>query len=220
MADHYQVLDVSREASAAEIRAAYLRRARALHPDRWSDRPEPDRKRAERAMQDVNEAWRVLGDVQARARYDRGASAGSARPAAGPRPTSPPRPPRPPRRPVDGVAPDPVGARPPSAWAAALAGVAPYVILAALGLGIFVITAFAGGDDTPSAQQPDEPLCVEIPASGVPVSVPCDGEHDGYVLAEVSLARACGDGRRYVIPGGETALCLSERPPPSFTPPE
>lgn len=220
MADHYQVLDVSRGASTAEIRAAYLRRARALHPDRWSDRSDAERKQAERAMQDVNEAWRVLGDPGSRARYDRGTSTGPTRPAPRPRPTEPPRPPRPPRRPVDGVAPDPVGARTPSAWMAALAGAAPYVILAALGLGIFVITAFAGGDDSPSTRRSDEPLCVEIPASGIPVSVPCDGDHDGYVLAEVSLARACGEGRRYVIPGGETALCLSDDPPPDFGPTE
>ncbi|MEO1063577.1 MAG: J domain-containing protein [Actinomycetota bacterium] len=217
MADHYEVLDVARGADAAEIRAAYLQRARALHPDRWSDRPESERKRAERAMQDVNEAWRVLGDASSRARYDRDTTTGprSVPPRTSSRPTAP-RPSRPPRRPVDGVAPDPVGARTPSAWAAALAGAAPYVLLAIIGIGIFVVTAFAGGDDTPSAREPDVPTCVQIPASGIPVSVPCDGDHDGYVLAEVSLARACGEGRRYIIPGGETALCLSEFTPPSF----
>ena len=113
-----------------------------------------------------------------------------------------------------------MGARPASAWMAALAGAAPYVVLAALGLGIFVITAFAGGDDSPSTPQADEPVCVDIPASGVPAIVPCDGDHDGYVLAEVSLARACGDGRRYVIPNGDTALCLSDSEPPAFGAPE
>ncbi|MEM9713690.1 MAG: J domain-containing protein [Actinomycetota bacterium] len=219
MADLYQVLDVAPGASAAEIRAAYLKRARALHPDRWTDRPEADRRRAERAMQDVNEAWRVLGDTRERARYDRG-SAGPTRPTpratSASRPAPPPRPPRPPRRPVDGVPPQPVGGRTPSAWAAAIAGAAPYVLLAALGLGIFVVTAFAGGDDTPSARQPDEPTCVDIPASGIPAPVPCAGDHDGYILAEVSLARACGEGRRYVIPGGDTALCLTDEAPPVF----
>ncbi|MEM8905868.1 MAG: hypothetical protein AAGF02_19360, partial [Actinomycetota bacterium] len=118
--------------------------------------------------------------------------------------------------PVAGVPPQPVGGRTPSAWAAAIAGAAPYVLLAALGLGIFVVTAFAGGDDTPSARQPDEPTCVDIPASGIPAPVPCAGDHDGYILAEVSLARACGEGRRYVIPGGDTALCLTDEAPPVF----
>ncbi|MEM8906170.1 MAG: J domain-containing protein, partial [Actinomycetota bacterium] len=93
MADLYQVLDVAPGASAAEIRAAYLKRARALHPDRWTDRPDADRKRAERAMQDVNEAWRVLGDASARARYDRGVSPSPPRPASSTRPPVPPRPP-------------------------------------------------------------------------------------------------------------------------------
>jgi hypothetical protein len=220
VADHYEVLDVARGASEAEIRAAYLRRARALHPDRWSDRTDAERRRAERAMQDVNEAWRVLGDAKERASFDRGASSGPSRPTPRPGPSSRPVPPRPPRRPVDGVAPDPVGARPPSAWAAAFAGVTPYVILAALGLGIFVITAFAGGDDSPAVRQPDEQTCVQIPASGIPVAVPCEGDHDGFVVGEVSLARACGEGRRYVIPGGETALCLSDNAPPGFGPSE
>lgn len=216
VADHYEVLGVRRGATAAEIRRAYLGRARTLHPDGWTDRSEVDRRRAERAMQDVNEAWRVLGDATARAAYDRPAP-GPSPSGARPRSPSAPVPPRPPRRPVTGVAPDPVGATPPGALASFAAAMAPYVLLAAVGLGIFVLTAFAGGVDEPSESTPDELICVSIPASGVPTPVSCAGDHDGYLVAEVSSARACGEGRRYALPGGETALCLSDNPPPSLS---
>lgn len=62
MATHYDVLGVPATASADEVRRAYHERARVLHPDRSGDA---------RAMQDVNEAWRVLRDARSRAAYDR-----------------------------------------------------------------------------------------------------------------------------------------------------
>ena len=54
---------MTRSASAAELRRAYLDRARLFHPDTAEDADE-------RAMQDVNEAWFVLRDPGRRARYD------------------------------------------------------------------------------------------------------------------------------------------------------
>ena len=62
MATHYDVLGVPATATLEEVRRAYHERARLLHPDRAGDA---------RAMQDVNEAWRVLRDSGARAAYDR-----------------------------------------------------------------------------------------------------------------------------------------------------
>jgi hypothetical protein len=62
VASHYDVLGVDATASHDEVRRAYHQRARQLHPDRAGD---------QRAMQDVNEAWRVLRDPGARAAYDR-----------------------------------------------------------------------------------------------------------------------------------------------------
>jgi len=62
VATHYDVLGVPATASHAEVRRAYHERARHLHPDRAGD---------QRAMQDVNEAWRVLRDPGTRAAYDR-----------------------------------------------------------------------------------------------------------------------------------------------------
>jgi len=63
--DYYDVLDVSRTASADEIKSAYRRKARQLHPDRNKDDPG-----AEAAFKEVNEAYDVLKDDQKKAAYD------------------------------------------------------------------------------------------------------------------------------------------------------
>ena len=60
---HYQLLGVAPTASVDEIRAAYRRLARALHPDAHGGIAAP-------AMASVNEAWRVLSDPGRRANYD------------------------------------------------------------------------------------------------------------------------------------------------------
>jgi hypothetical protein len=57
----YEVLGVPADASAAELRRAYLDRARQHHPDAGG-RPE--------AMTAVNEAWAVLSDPVRRRVYD------------------------------------------------------------------------------------------------------------------------------------------------------
>ena len=61
----YEVLGVSPGASNAEIHRAYVRLARRWHPDLNAGSAE-----AEDRMRAVNEAWAVLGDPAARARYD------------------------------------------------------------------------------------------------------------------------------------------------------
>jgi curved DNA-binding protein CbpA len=87
VASHYEVLGVSRRASTEEIRRAYLDQARRLHPDARSAASADGADRSGRAMQAVNEAWRVLRDPGRRRDYDRrlaGApSGGSTRPYAG-----------------------------------------------------------------------------------------------------------------------------------------
>lgn len=67
--NYYELLGVDPSASVADIRRAYVARARRHHPDLETD---PERRRAaERRMQRVNEAWSVLGDRDRRAAYDR-----------------------------------------------------------------------------------------------------------------------------------------------------
>ncbi|MBN2573180.1 MAG: molecular chaperone DnaJ [Deltaproteobacteria bacterium] len=64
--DHYEVLEVERTASAAEIKAAYRRLALQHHPDRNAG----DR-RAEEKFKEISLAYAVLGDEDRRAHYDR-----------------------------------------------------------------------------------------------------------------------------------------------------
>ena len=68
--DYYQILGVSRSASADDIRKAYRKLAMQYHPDR-----NPDDKQAEERFKEINEAYQVLNDQQKRAHYDRVGSA-------------------------------------------------------------------------------------------------------------------------------------------------
>lgn len=69
--DHYRVLGVDPDANADEIRRAYLRLARRLHPDFHSDADASTRSSLQRKMQQVNESWGVLSDPEQRQRYNR-----------------------------------------------------------------------------------------------------------------------------------------------------
>jgi len=66
----YDVLGVAPTAGVDEIRRAYIERAREAHPDRHIDVYGAQRVDVERRMQEVNEAWRVLGNARRRRRYD------------------------------------------------------------------------------------------------------------------------------------------------------
>jgi len=67
MRDPYDILGVSKSASADEIKKAYRKLAKQLHPDTHPG----DKKVAER-FKDVTAAYDLLGDADKRARFDRG----------------------------------------------------------------------------------------------------------------------------------------------------
>lgn len=92
--NHYQVLGVGTGADPAEIRRAYLRLARAHHPDAHTGEGSAALASAERRMREVNEAWAVLRDPVRRRRYDDEVRQGTAgrRPPAPAGPDGPARP--------------------------------------------------------------------------------------------------------------------------------
>ncbi|MFH2008089.1 MAG: molecular chaperone DnaJ [bacterium] len=64
-ADYYDILGVARDASAADIKRAYRKKAVQFHPDRNPDNPESEDKFKEAA-----EAYEVLSDSEKRQLYD------------------------------------------------------------------------------------------------------------------------------------------------------
>ena len=80
--DYYEILGLSRGAPADEIKKAYRRKAKDLHPDRNNDDPD-----AELAFKEVGEAYDVLKDPEKKAAYDRfGHAAFDGGMGGGPRP--------------------------------------------------------------------------------------------------------------------------------------
>lgn len=69
--DYYEVLDVNRDASDADIKKAYRRLAMKFHPDR-----NPDNPKAEEQFKEAKEAYEVLSEPEKRAAYDQYGHAG------------------------------------------------------------------------------------------------------------------------------------------------
>ena len=100
--DHYATLGAGRGEAREEIERRYKRLARLHHPDRGGD---------EERMKAVNEAWRVLGDADARREYDARHPRRERAPYASHRPVSSP-----------GAKADPVSGRIVGAWLCLFSG--------------------------------------------------------------------------------------------------
>src|SRR6478672_8425133 len=63
--DYYKILNLDRNATEADIKKAYRKLARELHPDL-----NPNDKEAHKKFQQINEANEVLSDPEKRKKYD------------------------------------------------------------------------------------------------------------------------------------------------------
>ena len=70
--DYYEILGVSRNASANEIKKQYRKVAIKYHPDK-----NPGNKQAEEKFKKISEAYHVLSDSKRRSAYDQFGHAGS-----------------------------------------------------------------------------------------------------------------------------------------------
>ena len=69
--DFYEILEVSKSASADEIKKAYRKKAIQFHPDK-----NPGDKQSEEKFKEAAEAYEILSDTQKRQRYDQYGHAG------------------------------------------------------------------------------------------------------------------------------------------------
>lgn len=76
--DYYEILEVSKNATAEEIKKAYRKKAIQFHPDK-----NPGDKSSEEKFKEAAEAYEVLSDENKRARYDQFGHAGVGSAASG-----------------------------------------------------------------------------------------------------------------------------------------
>ena len=217
--DHYEVLGVASTADVAEIRRAWIGAARELHPDQRRSAAntragvDPDE-----GIRLVNEAWRILGDSDRRAAYDRDRSRARRTAAAAAE--------REARRGVDETS---VGTPPSSGdtWqgievrspiVAVVLRTLPWLLAAGLGVGIFVGTAVAGRP----AQETEPtfgatPDCVRVAEDAIR-NVPC--QWDGATVVDQQLRAAdslvCEDDTAtlaVVLPDGVVLVASSPETP-------
>ncbi|MBW3580923.1 MAG: J domain-containing protein [Actinobacteria bacterium] len=206
---YYDVLGVPPVASADAIRRAYRQRAREVHPDRQSGSASgpPSATGTARAMQELNEAWRVLGDPARRAVYDRSLQA----------PVLPRRPPRPRWEVADDDLDDDARpyrhrlAEPGDLGMSIVRGLPWLMVILVLGA-IFVFTAFAGGGDDDATTSSDlVGSCVVLERGGAVSKVPCSGPSDGRVDLIAARSSLCPEGSDVArLAGEESWLCLRD----------
>lgn len=201
-ASHYQQLGVAPSASTDEIRSAYRALASRLHPDHSSGSSAAEQTVAGRRMREINESWRVLQDPERRRAYDDSRRVGSTRPQTTARPVT--------RMQVaDDVDDDDMVDVLPSmsVMTLGLYRLVPWVVLAVAFIFIFVMSAYAGGNnDTPARPEPPTEVgdCIDVQTGTDTIVVPCSGSHEFEIVASVARPADCppgSEGRRFAADG-------------------
>jgi hypothetical protein len=193
---HYDVLGISPAADHADVRRAYLERAREAHPDRHIDAAGADRAKAERRMQEVNEAWRVLGNPRRRRRYDL---------ERAPQKMFVSR--------TDGTMPAdalPTFADDEIDTTTRLIRGVPWMILVLVLIAIFVFTAYATSGSRIANPSPSNPgQCVVVTDGPAVTSVACGSPGARVVISEVETTQQCPLGSERLQPAvGTRVYCL------------
>lgn len=171
---HYEVLGVPSTATVSEIREAYRRRVRSVHPDSAA-RVDPA---SGEEMAAITRAWNTLSDHSRRRMYD----ASLRDPVARVSSTTPPS-----NAHVSNFVPPPTPARFP--WRMLLGFVT-------VGSAIVLVLNVVSQPATPRG--PDGLIssgsCVVIDATQAAVEVSCDGEHYGVVEQLIGFDMTCRTG--------------------------
>ncbi|MYG60551.1 MAG: DnaJ domain-containing protein [Acidimicrobiales bacterium] len=227
--DHYATLGVLPDADTAAIRRAWIRAARANHPDQRGDVTEAQSERSDSRMRSVNEAWRVLGSADSRRSYD------EERAAAAPRPSEPSPPASPAERAAAGGA---SHDEPSDPWfdggattvepggpggfvvrhrsAALVVRVLPWLAIAVVGLVIFVASAYMTASDNVDQSRVaalEVGECFWFDPDGTLFTVACDWPQTDGVLDEIITTSASDrcrhpDAAAHPAPIAGRRLCL------------
>lgn len=168
--DPYRVLGVARGATEAEIRDAYRRLARRLHPDVAGDVSSTGGSTGP-TMAEVNEAWSLLSDPARRRTLDE----------VRPQPTAGTR---------TGADHDTVVVGP-----LPRARIPWRLMLGIVVIGSAAVLTAHANTDSPAPGAPDQLIqsgsCVDIDDMSVAMEVSCDGPHEGVVRQLIAFDRAC-----------------------------
>ena len=208
--DHYATLGIDPSAEYETIRQAWVAAARAHHPDVLGEVSEDERRSAERQMHAINEAWRILGSEELKSTYDKERGRNKEESASVEETWSDDW--------FDLDAVDPPGFEVSNPLVATVLRVLPWLVVGAIGVGIFVLSAFATNSrperwDNPNPRTlPEE--CVLIGENGrVEGDANCDDDATRRVergpIPEDSPGQRCPPGKEKVTTRNELEFyCL------------
>ena len=178
--DHYATLGIDPSAEYETIRQAWVAAARAHHPDVLGEVSEDERRSAERQMHAINEAWRILGSQELRSTYDKERGRNKEESASVEEAWSEDW--------FDLDAVDPPGFEVGNPLVATVLRVLPWLVVGAIGVGIFVLSAFATNSRPERRNNPNPRTlpekCVLIEDGKIEAEANCDDDTTPRVRGE------------------------------------